>query len=78
MGRAMAGRKRIDITDKDLSGFKYFEKLKPLFARLRAQIEDSVGGLLALDDIIREIHRHIDGELTAEELSASIRRTLNR
>src|ERR1700687_6512825 len=34
MERAMAGRKRIDITDKDLSGFKYFEKLKPLFARL--------------------------------------------
>ena len=30
----MAGRKRIDIADKDLSGFKYFEKLKPLFARL--------------------------------------------
>ena len=30
----MAGQKRIDITDTDLSGFKYFEKLKPLFARL--------------------------------------------
>lgn len=30
----MAGQKRIDITDKDLAGFKYFEKLKPLFARL--------------------------------------------
>lgn len=30
----MAGRKQVDITDKDLSGFKYFEKLRPLFARL--------------------------------------------
>lgn len=46
--------------------------------QLRAQIEHSVGGLFALDDIIREIHRHIDGELTAEELIASIRRALNR
>ena len=34
MERTMAGQKRIDITDKDLAGFKYFEKLKPLFARL--------------------------------------------
>jgi hypothetical protein len=31
----MAGRKRVEIVDKDISGLKYFEKLKPLFARLR-------------------------------------------
>ena len=30
----MAGRKRVQIVDKDITGLKYFEKLKPLFARL--------------------------------------------
>lgn len=30
----MAGRKRIEIADQDVSGFKFFEKLKPLLARL--------------------------------------------
>jgi hypothetical protein len=30
----MAGRKQVDITDITLSGFNYFEKLRPLFVRL--------------------------------------------
>lgn len=30
----MAGRKQVDVTAKDLSGFKYFQALRPLFARL--------------------------------------------
>ncbi len=30
----MAGRKQVDMTDKSLSRFKYFEKLRPLFVRL--------------------------------------------
>ena len=47
-------------------------------ARLRARIEESIGGLLSLEEIIRDVLRHVDGELTADELSASIGRTLNR
>jgi len=46
-------------------------------ARLRAQIEESVGGLLALDEIVRQIHRHTNGEITAEQLSTQINRVLN-
>ncbi len=30
----MADQKRIDVTDRDLAGFKDFEKWKPLLARL--------------------------------------------
>ena len=31
----MAGRAKANITDKDITGLKYFEKLLPLFERLR-------------------------------------------
>ena len=34
MERARAGHNRAHIVDQDLSGFKYFERLKPLLARL--------------------------------------------
>jgi hypothetical protein len=47
---AMAGRRRIDVAEKDLSGFKYFEKLKPLFKRLHGAgcVRDKAGN--------RELH----------------------
>ncbi len=46
----MAGRRRIDVAEKDLSGFKYFEKLKPLFERLHEAgcVRDKAGN--------RELH----------------------
>ena len=46
--------------------------------KLLGRIEESVGGLQALDDLVREVLRHADGEISADELSGCIRRTLNR
>jgi hypothetical protein len=47
-------------------------------AKLRAAIEESVGGLLAMDELIRDVRRHADGELTAEQLSQSVLRILRQ
>ena len=30
----MAGKRRAEVTEKDVSGFKYFDKLAPLLERL--------------------------------------------
>ena len=47
-------------------------------ARLRAQIEESVGGLLSLNEIVAQVRRHVDGKITAEELGTQVQRIINQ
>ena len=45
-------------------------------ARLRSQIEHSVGGLLALDELVQLLVEHRKGNLTLEELSRGVMRLI--
>ena len=44
--------------------------------KLRVQLEQRAGGLLALRDLIESLKKHARGESTAEALSATVRKAL--